>query len=273
MDLSKVKMVVTDMDGTLLNSNSEVSERFFELFEALKSHQIHFVAASGRQHNSIEEKLSTISEEITIVAENGSYVKQGNTELGSILLSAAHIKRLIPVVRNAKGLYTVLCGKKSAYIEQDDHKFISILQEYYTKFDVVNDLMELPDDDFFKVAIYHFESSETYIYPVVKHLEGILQIKVSGNNWVDIADPSANKGKAVQMLQQKHGITKEETMVFGDFNNDLEMIDQAFFSYAMANAHDNVKKAARFHTSSNNEAGVEVILEELIKAKNLQNKP
>jgi Cof subfamily protein (haloacid dehalogenase superfamily) len=268
MDLSKVKMVVTDMDGTLLNSKNEVSGDFFKLYEALKSHQIHFVAASGRQYSSIKDKLSAISEEITIVAENGSYIKQGDTELGAILLSADHVKQLIPIVREAKGLYTVLCGKKSAYIEQDDVKFKTILREYYTKFDVVDDLMDLPDDDFFKVAIYHFESSETYIYPVVKHLEDILQIKVSGNNWVDIADPAANKGQAVQLLQQKHGISKEETMVFGDFNNDLEMIDQAFFSYAMANAHDNVKRAARFHTTSNNEAGVEIVLQELIKAKN-----
>ena len=268
MDLSKVKMVVTDMDGTLLNSKSEVSEQFFELYQSLKSHQIHFVAASGRQYSSIQDKLSIISEEITIVAENGSYIKQGNAELGSILLSPEHVKLLIPVVRDVEGLFTVLCGKKSAYIEQDDDKFKGILREYYTKFDVVDDLMDLPDDDFFKVAIYHFESSETYIYPVVKHLEGILQIKISGNNWVDIADPSANKGRAVQLLQHKYGISKEETMVFGDFNNDLEMIEQAFFSYAMANAHINVKKAARFHTLSNNEAGVEVILQQLIDAKN-----
>lgn len=271
MDLSKVKMVVTDMDGTLLNSKSEVSERFFDLYQALKSHQIHFVAASGRQYSSIHQKLSAIAGEITIVAENGGFIKHGDLELGSILISPEHVKLLIPVVREVKGLYTVLCGKKSAYIEQDEAKFKNILQEYYTKFDVVDDLMDLPDDDFFKVAIYHFESSETYIYPVVKHLEGILQIKVSGTNWVDIADPGANKGEAVKILQHKYGVTKEETMVFGDFNNDLEMIDQAFFSYAMANAHDNVKKAARFLTKSNNEAGVEEILQQLIKAKDTKN--
>ena len=259
------------MDGTLLNSKNEVSDQFFELYEVLKSHQVHFVAASGRQHSSIEEKLSAISEEITIVAENGSYIKQGKKELGSILMSPDHVKLLIPVVREVKGLYTVLCGKKSAYIEQNVAEFTSILKEYYTKFDVVNDLMVLPNDDFFKVAIYHFESSENYIYPVVKHLEDILQIKVSGNNWVDIANPKANKGEAIQLLQHKFGITKEETMVFGDYNNDLEMLDQAFFSYAMANAHDNVKRAARFHTNSNNEAGVEAILQELINAKNDQN--
>lgn len=267
MDLAQVKMVVTDMDGTLLNSKSEVSHQFFKLYNDLKSHQVHFVAASGRQYHSIHEKLGPISDEITIVAENGGYIKHGDTELGSVHLAHDQIKLLLPVLRQTKGLYTVLCGKKSAYLEQRESKFIAILKEYYSKFQVVDDLMQLPDDDFFKVAIYHFDSSETYIYPVVKHLENILQIKISGSNWVDISDPKVNKGKAVELLQTKYGISKEETMVFGDFNNDLEMIDQAFFSYAMANAHNNVKLAARFHTKSNDEAGVEKILDALLKAK------
>lgn len=270
MDLAKVKMVVTDMDGTLLNSKSEVNPRFFKLYDELKSHQVHFVAASGRQYHSIQDKLSAISHEITIVAENGGYIKHGDAELGSVHLAPDQIKLLLPVVRKAKGLYTVLCGKKSAYLEQGESKFITVLKEYYSKYQVVEDLMQLPDDDFFKVAIYHFESSENYIYPVVKHLEDILQIKISGSNWVDISDPQVNKGKAVQLLQSKYGISKEETMVFGDFNNDLEMIEQAYFSYAMANAHNNVKLAAKFQTTSNDEAGVEKILDELIKAKKNQ---
>ena len=60
MDLSQVKMVVSDMDGTLLNSNHEVSNRFFDLFAELKKRNILFVAASGRQYNSILDKLSVI---------------------------------------------------------------------------------------------------------------------------------------------------------------------------------------------------------------------
>ncbi len=58
-------------------------------------------------------------------------------------------------------------------------------------------------------------------------------------------------------------------MVFGDYNNDLEMLAQAHFSYAMENACEDVKKAARFHTKSNNNNGVEFILDKLIKSKEL----
>ena len=267
MDLSQVKMVVTDMDGTLLNSKSEVSNQFFDLFESLKEQNIHFVAASGRQYSSIQDKLMSIADEITIVAENGGYIKQGDTELGSIHLSVQHVNNLIPLLREIEDVHVVLCGKRSAYIEKNDARFISILKEYYTKFEVVEDLLTDVEDACFKVAIYHFESSESYIYPHVKHLESDLQVKVSGSNWVDIADQRSNKGEAIKLLQHKFGVSKEETMVFGDYNNDLEMIDQAYFSYAMENAHENVKRAARFETGNNNNAGVEAILKRLINSK------
>ena len=81
MDLSQIKMVVTDMDGTLLNSNHEVSNRFFELFEELKKRNIIFVAASGRQYNSIVDKLSSIQNDIIVIAENGGFVMHREEEL------------------------------------------------------------------------------------------------------------------------------------------------------------------------------------------------
>lgn len=267
MELAQVKMVVTDMDGTLLNSKSEVSNQFFELFKSLRKHNIEFVAASGRQYNSIQEKLFSIYQDITIVAENGGFVKQDQHEIDSVHLNPQTVSDLMPVLRQAKGVFTVLCGKKTAYIESKDENFVRILQEYYTKFKWVEDLTKVNSDVFFKVAAYHFESSEGFIYPAVKHFEKDLQVKISGSNWVDISELEVNKGRAISLLQKKFDIDKTETMVFGDFNNDLEMIDRAYFSYAMENAHPNVKKAARFKTKSNNEAGVEIVLKELIQAK------
>ena len=81
MDFSKVKLVVTDMDGTLLNSKGKVSSKFFNLFNEIKKQQIHFIAASGRQYQSIVHKLAPIKNDITIIAENGGLAKQGDNEL------------------------------------------------------------------------------------------------------------------------------------------------------------------------------------------------
>ena len=76
MDLSKIKMVVTDMDGTLLNSKHEVSDLFFKLHQGLKDKNIQFVAASGRQYDSIINKLDPIKDDIIVIAENGGFIKK-----------------------------------------------------------------------------------------------------------------------------------------------------------------------------------------------------
>ena len=59
-------------------------------------------------------------------------------------------------------------------------------------------------------------------------------------------------------------IKNHEVMVFGDYNNDLEMLALTDYSFAMANAHPDVKKIAKYETRSNNDFGVEQILEKLI---------
>ena len=85
MKLENVKLVVTDMDGTLLNRNHEVSALFFELFKKLKKHNIIFVVATGRPLYSVLDKLNSIEDEIIIVAENGGLVTKNN----EILLSTS----------------------------------------------------------------------------------------------------------------------------------------------------------------------------------------
>lgn len=266
MDLSKVKLVVTDLDGTLLNSKHEVSNTFFNLFNKLKSH-IHFVAASGRQYHSMRSKFEPILNDITIVAENGGITMQGDKELLFTDLDLEKTQQLIPLIRELNGGYAVLCGRKSAYIETVDQDFISLFNEYYSKYEIVKDLTEVTDDVILKIAIYHFKSSEKYLYPAVKHLENKMKVKVSGQNWLDISHINANKGFALKQLQQNMGISQSETMVFGDYNNDLEMLALADFSFAMENAHPNVKKIANYATKSNDEKGVEIILERLLEAK------
>ncbi|MCM4165837.1 MULTISPECIES: HAD family hydrolase [unclassified Arenibacter] len=265
MDLSKVKMVVTDMDGTLLNSKHEVSNKFFQLFEELKKRDIRFVAASGRQYNSIVDKLNTIKDDIIIVAENGAFVKEQDQELLATPLNQTIIKDIIELLRNVADIHPVLCGKNNAYINGNSDEFINKLREYYSEFSILNDIASF-DGEVLKIAIYHFESSEKYILPLVNHLESILKVKVSGEHWLDISHMNANKGYALQHIQEKYGIGRQETLVFGDYNNDLEMLAMADLSFAMANAHPNVTAAAKYRTKSNDESGVEDILEKLLNS-------
>jgi Cof subfamily protein (haloacid dehalogenase superfamily) len=234
-----------------------------KLFEELKKRDITFVAASGRQYNSIVDKLETIKDDIIIVAENGAFVKKQDQELLATPLNQTTIKDTMALLRNVEGIHPVLCGKNNAYINGNSDDFVRKLREYYSDFSILSDLASF-DGEILKIAIYHFESSERYIYPLVNHLESELKVKVSGENWLDISHMNANKGYALQHIQEKYGIGRQETLVFGDYNNDLEMLAMADFSFAMANAHPNVSAAANYKTKSNDEFGVEDVLEKLL---------
>lgn len=269
IDFSKVKLVVSDMDGTLLNSKGEVSNLFFELFKKLQEQNIIFCAASGRQHNSIVSKLDIIKDDIYVIAENGGVAKKGDEVLLSNFLNPEKVINLIPILRKIEGANMVLCCDGSAFIESKDERFINLFQEYYHSFQQVDDLMDIAKTTpVFKIAVYHFDSSEQFIYPVVKHLNDEILLKISGKNWLDISDEKANKGNALRSVQKLLKVDKTETMVFGDYHNDIEMMQEADFSFAMKNAHKDITALAKYATESNDDFGVERVLEKLVKSKN-----
>jgi len=265
MDLSKVRLVVSDMDGTLLNDKNEVSSRFFKQFRELKQRDIHFVAASGRQFQSILDKLEPISTEISIIGENGGIMQYENQTKVLLQLSNDDVISCVNLLRNVDHCYIVLCGRNAAYVETENADFLSLLRNYYSVVTQVKNLKDVSDDQFLKIAVFHFESSEEFVFPHLSLLKDDYQVIVSGQHWLDISHIEANKAYALRILQQKLGVSKEETLVFGDYNNDLEMLDLADFSYAMANAHPNVKTQARYQTKSNLEEGVEHIIDKLLQ--------
>jgi len=265
MNLSEVKLVVTDMDGTLLNSKHEVSDLFFEQFEGLKKNNIHFVAASGRQYHSILDKLKSIQEDITIVAENGAYIVRNGETLYVNVIPVEKIKELLPRCQAIEGAQVVVCGKKKAYLLKNTSKqFQNTISEYYSSYEIVESFDLLPDDDFFKIALCHYDGSENNIYPYLKHLENQWQVKISGELWIDISQKSAHKGNAISQIQKQFNVSIKQTMAFGDYNNDVEMLKLAGYSFAMENAHPNIKRVANFTTLSNDNNGVEVILKKLL---------
>ncbi len=251
------------MDGTLLNSKHEVSPRFFEIYEELKKKNIAFVAASGRQYHSMVDKLESIKNEILVIAENGALIKKQEETLLTTPISKSEVNRILDTVRPLEHVHPVLCCQNNAFVGGDSDEFIDMLREYYSEFEIVENQKQV-DEEVLKIAIYHFENSEKHIYPNVKHLEGDLKVKVSGANWVDVSDLNAHKGYALKKVMNEFQIASHEIMVFGDYNNDLEMLELSDFSFAMANAHPNVLKTAKYTTHSNDDFGVERILEKLL---------
>lgn len=251
-----IKFIATDMDGTLLDKDGRLPPDFFDVFQQLEQRDIMFAAASGRQYYSLLQTFSAVKDRIMFIAENGTLVMHQGEELYSCTIDIESIHRIIKEARLIEGAHIVLCGKQSAYVETQAPKALEEIKKYYHRCDYVKDLLEV-EDEFIKVAICHFDGSQEFIYPSINAKFDVdHKVVVSAKIWLDVMNINASKGDAIKYLQDKLKFSFEQTMSFGDYFNDIEMLQASFHSYAVENAHEKVKTYARFSAPSNLEHGV-----------------
>jgi hypothetical protein len=251
-----IRLIATDMDGTLVDDAKQIHDELWPLIDELHARGIAFCPASGRQYYNLVQEFEGVADELVFIAENGTYVVAHGREISSDCLALEVAQQVVSRVRGIPEAGAVLCGKRSAYVERRESRFVEHVAAYYARLKVVDDLLEVTDDDVLKVAIYDLGSAERNTAPRLADLAGSHQVVVSGAHWVDVLSPTANKGRAVRQVQQALGITPDQTMVFGDFLNDLEMMDAATYSFAMANAHPRLKERAGWIAPTNNANGV-----------------
>ncbi|WP_314219740.1 Cof-type HAD-IIB family hydrolase [Streptomyces zaehneri] len=254
-----IRLVVTDMDGTLLDDDKKVPEGLWETLARLRERGVLFTPASGRQYATLAAEFAEVADGMVFIAENGTYVVRDGEELSSDPLAPGVVARVMEAVRGLTSdgvdVGAVVCGKRSAYVERADEAFLAEVGRYYVRHRVVEDVTAV-DDDIIKVALFDFGSAERTTAPALVPFARTHQVVVSGEHWVDVMNRAANKGAALRALQRELGITPAQTMVFGDYLNDLEMLDAADWSFAMANAHPEVVRRARHLAPSNNDNGV-----------------
>jgi Cof subfamily protein (haloacid dehalogenase superfamily) len=251
-----IKLVVTDVDGTLLDDNKNLSPDFWDTIAALTRKNIIFSVASGRQYYTLARQFARIAAGTLFLAENGTYVSYKNRELFTNALDLAAARNFIKIGRTITGAYPILCGKNSAYVENDNEQFILESSRFYEKYQRVNDLTKV-EDTILKVTLFDFHDAEKHAYLRFKQYEHQYKIAPAGKRWVDITAPTASKGSALRRVQGLLGISPDETLVFGDYLNDLEMMREAKYSHAMKNAHPEIIKAANYITEhDNNHHGV-----------------
>lgn len=250
-----IKLIASDMDGTLLNNKGELAPEFYEVFKELRKKNILFAAASGRQYFTLVRTFESIKDDIIFIAENGTLIIYQGEEIALNSLDKKIAGELIQKARTIEGVNIVVCTRTGAYVEKRSERFIDEVEKYYVKYQVVDDLMQV-EGDILKVTLCDFKGAETNSNPYFKDLKENLHICIAGEHWLDMMAKGVSKGLAIKHLQQLFNIKYEETMVFGDYLNDLEMLQNAHYSYAMDNAHPELKKAARFIAKTNEENGV-----------------
>lgn len=257
-----VRLVVCDMDGTLLTDSGAVPDTFWPLLDVMRARGVTFVPASGRQYATLAALFEQAPDEVSYIAENGCLVVHSGVTVSATCLDVEIVHQVVRAVREAPAaaeLGLVVCGLDSAYIERTDPAFVDEAAKYYARLERVDDLTAVTDK-VLKLAIYDFTDAERTAERVFGSIAAREQVVVSGQHWIDIMSRDADKGRAVQSLQEALGIPPARTAVFGDYLNDLEMLDAARWSFAMANAHPEVRARARYLAPANHEDGVVTVL-------------
>ncbi len=266
VDPKKIKLIVTDIDGTLGPvSTSKINEEYYTVIRRLLEKGILFGAASGRPCDALSRLFAPVKDGMVFLSDNGSKGTYQGKELYAIPMSLAECRELVKDTRKLDGCQCVWQSSEKTYFEKGDEEIFRIMTEqmHYTG-ELVDDLLKV-EKPALKYTVYHPVDAE-------KATEGAFREKWSrghqfvcaGRDFMDVMDLAANKGTALQKIQEYFHITKEETMAFGDNINDIEMLQNAAYSYAVGDARDEVKQAARFVAPPMTEDGVLQILKTLL---------
>ena len=258
-----IKLIVTDMDGTLLNSKKELSPRFEDIYKKLCDKGIYFAVASGRPHYSLEPQFAHLAHDIIFIGDNGAYIGIKPEPIITGEFSTKELEKMIHACRNTSHVHAVVCTPDKPYTESVDASFLKEAKKYYPSLEVVGDVMKI-EQRVIKIAVYDSLTLQKNSGQVWGNFNGKHVVAQSSDVWIDIMPQGVNKGAAVKYIQQKLGVSKEQTMAFGDFHNDIEMLQMAAYSYAMENGHHDVKKIARFLAPDNDKGGVLTVIEKML---------
>lgn len=270
-----VQLFVTDVDGTLIPDGvSQISPRYYEVIKELKKKGVLFGVASGRQYRSIQRLFEPVKDDILYIAENGAFVIYQGEELLHEPMSKEDSQEIVKDTRKMPGCQCLYDTRYMSYYEKGGEEVYHLMKDKY-RYDceLVDDLLKIPEPCL-KYSVYRAtDIEEVTAKEFNPKWSRTHQVACGGTRFMDLVKKDVSKGHALKKIQDILGITKEETLAFGDNINDLEMLAQAKYSFAIGNAREEVKAAASFVAEDNQSEGVLKVLEELLEntEKNIKN--
>ena len=252
------------MDGTLLTPEGDIPEGFPELAHELIGKGVKIVPASGRQLATLQAQFEGIT--TSFIAENGAVVALNGAIIATHPIPVEYTRRLVTeLTHRAEAQFKsgtssdfgiVLCHPDTAYVTRSDESFLAESSKYYRSLEIAPELERYITEDVIKIALFDFTSAEHNTTPLASEIVPELTVVTSGQHWTDIMTPGVHKGVAIGDLCTKINLSSDQVLAFGDYLNDYELLAAAGTSYAMGNAHPDIKDVATRLAPSNAEDGV-----------------
>lgn len=275
-----IVFIALDMDGTLLNSDGQISERNKEAIVAAQNAG-HIVAiATGRAYKDARKPLAKAGLDCPIIGLNGAVIVQPNGAITrDVPLNKDALLPTLEWVRLQPDIYCEIYTNDEVYVglhnrehlvamaasAEQDVKRIVEKQFQQARVTYVPDISEIWNGEwiFYKILLFSLNLSSLAKAAQQFRLLPDITVTSSHPNNIEVNHRQATKGEAVKQLAATYGIDLKETVVIGDSLNDLPMFAVAGYRVAMGNAVEEVKQQADVITVTNDEDGVAHALEKL----------
>ncbi|HET6615420.1 MAG TPA: HAD family hydrolase [Dehalococcoidia bacterium] len=264
--LPQIKVIATDLDGTLLRSDGTLSLRTLAALRAASAVGLHIAIATARPLRALRPVLRDEAFDGWGVCQNGAVVY----ELSSYERVLAWEMERAVAARIVEELRRVVGGVSFA-IEMDDlfhcePHFESGLQALEPPEVRYGDALELICGPLTKLLAHHPSFAAHELASAAAGIVGADGVVThSGARFIEISASGVTKAFAVSALCERLDVEASEVVAFGDMPNDLAMMRWAGHSVAVANAHPDVKACASAITASNDDDGVASVIERLVE--------
>jgi len=253
-----IKMIVCDLDATLLNSEKEVSQRNLEVLEKCRARGIKIGIATARSECSAK-RITDIVRPDVLITSGGAVARCDGQVVYSALLDAETTNGIVKRLLAESGVGVVTVRADEGYlISQEVITDDPAWRDYYESsthidftqktFEPAQKIVPQITADLAKAIAADFPNAALTIY--------------TGYEWAQFSCKNATKWRAVAAVAEHLGISTDQVAAFGDDHNDTQMLANCGFGVAMDNAIPEIKAVAKYFTATNDEDGVAVWLAE-----------
>ena len=261
-----IRLIASDMDGTLLDEHSEVPPETYDLILALREKDVHFAASSGRRFDRLCQFFAPVRDKMDFVAANGAQVYVDGELVDREVFSHLGIRRLAKTVGKFESLHMALFDDEKSFLLDDEDKFVREIDKDLPNAERIWYLPG-PDVSILKISIYCEDGHVMdYAYALSRELGDEFLFAPSGTHWIDALQRGVNKATGIEQVMAHHGITRDEVMAFGDSMNDYEIIRFVGTGCAMANGRPALKAVANRVIGYNYDQAVQDEMRKLLES-------
>lgn len=264
--LGLYKAVFIDMDGTLLNRQSKISERNAVCIKKLAAMGVKVVIATGRPIESIRQIVGPVHNADPAISLSGSMIHGSmfGQPWEALDIPFATVEAILKTCQTLGGVENILLDESEGFYALHNNRDMEEFVGMYNQHPKIFTYDKVPDSAVLSLLV-HSKSSRPEIYARLQELyaDAVHFTYFREYPWIELSNVNANKGNAMEAVCRRLGIALEDTIAIGDGANDLEMIAKAGLGIAMANADDEVKAIADRLAPHHDEDGFAGVLEEI----------